>query len=184
MTRSRRAARARTGGLYDRYPVAAKLSPFSRSPKRNADRRGRSRQSSPAMRWCSIRRARSLPGSIRSRSPRISAGAASGRSCSRRRRRRRRRRGRRAMRLEVHEHNDAAPSRATKSRAIGCSAGIAAIMTIAATRSASRSRSAPNRGGHQQPRLTPVRESAFMVDIAAGAVANRFDSGYDESRRA
>ena len=35
-----------------------------------------------------------------------------------------------------------------------------------------------------QTRLTSVRESAFMVDIAAGAVANRFDSGYDESRRA
>jgi hypothetical protein len=29
-----------------------------------------------------------------------------------------------------------------------------------------------------------MRESVFMVDIAAGAVANRFDTGYDESRRA
>jgi hypothetical protein len=29
--------------------------------------------------------------------------------------------------------------------------------------------------------LTLVRESGFMVDIAGGAVAKRFDSGYDES---
>ena len=34
-----------------------------------------------------------------------------------------------------------------------------------------------------QTRLTPIRESVLMVDIAAGAVASRFDSGYDESRR-
>jgi hypothetical protein len=27
-----------------------------------------------------------------------------------------------------------------------------------------------------------MRESAFMVDIATGAVANPFDTGYDESR--
>jgi hypothetical protein len=34
-----------------------------------------------------------------------------------------------------------------------------------------------------QSSLTPIGESAFMVDIAAGAVANRFVSGYDESCR-
>jgi hypothetical protein len=28
-----------------------------------------------------------------------------------------------------------------------------------------------------------MRKSAFMVDIVAGAVANRFVSGYDESCR-
>jgi hypothetical protein len=30
----------------------------------------------------------------------------------------------------------------------------------------------------------PLPESLLMVDIARGAVANRFESGYDESRRA
>ena len=34
-----------------------------------------------------------------------------------------------------------------------------------------------------QTRLSFARESAFMVDIAASAVANRFVSGYDESCR-
>ncbi len=45
--------------------------------------------------------------------------------------------------------------RATKSRATGCSAGSITIMTTAATRCASRSRSA----AAQKPRLTPTAES-------------------------
>ena len=56
-------------------------------------------------------------------------------------------------------------------------------MTAGSTRSASRRHLPRNAGDGVKSKdgLTLVRESGFMVDIAGGAVAKRFDSGYDES---
>ena len=92
-----------------------------------------------------------------------------------------RRRGRETMRLEVHEHNGRAIARYEKSgyRLFGRHRRY-----YADRGDALRFEKALVHGSRHQTRLTPIRESAFMVDIAAGAVANRFDSGYDESCRA
>jgi hypothetical protein len=57
---------------------------------------------------------------------------------------------------------------------------------MAAMRCDSKNRSfgLPGAAGALQDSLTSRRESVLMVHIVVGAVANRFDSGYDESHRA
>ena len=133
---------------------------------------------SPAMCLSSIRRAPRSPGSIRSPSRRISAGAASARSFWPRRRKRR---AAGAAAPCVLRCTSTTPERlhATRNPATGFSAGIPTIMTTAPMPCASRSGCAHNRattlgdpamasccrlrigfdGGHRRP---PGRQSLFF----------------------
>ena len=83
------------------------------------------------------------------------------------------------MRLEVHEHNKRAIARYEKS----------GYRLFGRHRDYYDDRGDALRfekplGRPSRSRLTPMRKSALMVDIANGAVANRFVSGYDDSCRA
>ena len=131
--------------VHRRPSVAAELPPLSRLAERDASSSPRKAASSPAMRSSSTRRAPSWRGFIPSRSPPMSASGASGRFFWPRPRRRRSgdAAGRCASKCTSTIRG---PLRATKNRVTGCSAGIATIMTITATRCASKSRSVRCRG--------------------------------------
>ncbi len=75
----------------------------------------------------------------------------------------------------------------TKGRAIVVSGNIPTITKSVLSRCVSKSSFIRNHvaaGAQPLGKSGPLPESLLMVDIARGAVANRFESGYDESRRA
>ena len=162
----------RAGRFHHRYPVAAKLSPFPCRAGRDTARRGSRRQNRGLC-------ARALSAAIEARPALFHRG----RPASRRRgvgtlfwRLRNEPRGGAAAGRCGSKcmSTTAAPSPATKSRATGCSAGIAIIMTITATRCVSKSRSARNRKAGR--RCAPADRPDFAPRIG-------FDGGHRGTRR-